>query len=191
MHLYFRRPAGRLSTKRLRGTGVDLKTNLGFVVGAPSVHPDTGQCYIRVDAPVAAPTPWLVQYLRPEPSEARSRRHLHSVYAGSSRSLWAGTRSIADQFSETTSWADILEPHGWRCLDHDPDADGARWLHPRATSACSATIRYKCLFVYSTNTVFEVTEGSDPNGYTKFRAYAVLNHGGDMRAAARELKGTR
>ena len=84
------------------------------------------------------------------------------------------------------SWADVLEPHGWRCPAH-PDEDGAIWLHPTATSSCSATIRNGCLFVYSPNTPFDVTEGGSPKGYTKFRAYAVLEHGGDMSAAARAL----
>ena len=74
------------------------------------------------------------------------------------------------------------------CRDADPDADGARWLHPTHTSACSATIRHGCLFVYSSNTVFDVTETSDPNGYTKFRAFAVLDHDGDLSAAAKALR---
>ena len=97
--------------------------------------------------------------------------------------------SVADEYTANTSWADILEPHGWTQADHrqDPDAAGARWLHPTATSACSATISNGCLFVYSPNTPFDVTEGGSPKGYTKFRAYAVLEHGGDMKAAARAL----
>jgi hypothetical protein len=81
----------------------------------------------------------------------------------------------------------VLEPQGWECLDYDPDADGARWLHPNHTSRCSATIRHGCLFVWSTNTAFAVTEPGHPRGYTKFRAYAVLNHKGDMSAAARAI----
>ena len=45
---------------------------------------------------------------------------------------------------------------------------------PTHTSACSATIKNGCLFVYTPNTPFDVTEPGDPHGYTKFRAYAVL-----------------
>jgi hypothetical protein len=41
------------------------------------------------------------------------------------------------------------------------------------------------LFVYSTNTPFEPTEAGRPHGYTRFRAWAVLEHGGDLSAAAR------
>jgi hypothetical protein len=44
------------------------------------------------------------------------------------------------------------------------------------------------LFVYSPNTPFTVTTPGDPHGYTRFRAYAVLEHGGDLSAAARALR---
>ncbi|MEZ0363419.1 AAA family ATPase [Mycobacterium sp. pUA109] len=95
--------------------------------------------------------------------------------------------SIAERYKAEHTWADILEPHGWRCRTADPDADGAIWLHPTHTSDCSATIKNGCLFVYSPNTPFEVTTSGSPHGYTKFHAYAVLNHGGDMSAAAKAL----
>ena len=176
-HLFYRRPPGKLSAKRL-GSGIDLKTSSGYVVLAPSIHPDTGNPYRRIDRPVAAPPEWLMKLLRPEPPKPPKPVRL---------SRFSGT-SIADQFCAATSWADVLMPHGWACLDADPDADGSRWLHPTATSACSATIRNGCLFVYSPNTPFDVTEPSDPHGYTRFRAYAVLNHGGDLSAAARALR---
>jgi hypothetical protein len=105
--------------------------------------------------------------------------------------LKANGHMFADEYCASASWADILVPHGWQCRDHSGDADGSRWLHPRATSPCSATVRHGCLFVWSTNTPFEVSEPSNPRGYTRFRALSVLNHSGDMSAAARALaKGT-
>jgi hypothetical protein len=179
-HRFYRRPPGKLSAKRL-GPGIDLKTSTGYVVLAPSIHPDTGNPYRRIDRPVVAPPAWLIELLRPERVEPTlAPRKLLSVFSGP---------SVADKFTESTSWADILTPHGWRCPDADPDADGARWLHPAATSACSATVHKGCLFVYSPNTPFDVTEPSDPHGYTRFRAYAVLEHYGNLSAAARALKG--
>jgi hypothetical protein len=179
-HLFLRRPPGKLSSKRL-GLGIDIKTSTGYVVLAPSIHPATGKPYTRIDRPVAAPPAWLIALLLPEAPAPIARPE-------SRRPLVNGP-SIADGYCSAVSWADVLRPHGWRFLDTDPDADGARWLHPAATSACSATIRHGLLFVYSPNTPFEVTESSQPKGYTKFRAYAVLDHGGDMKAAARALKG--
>jgi len=178
-HYFYRRPPGKLSAKRL-GAGVDVKTSTGYVVLAPSIHPHSGKPYTRIDAPVAAPPAWLIELLRPERVEPKpASRKLFSMLSGP---------SVADKFSESTSWADILTPHGWRCLDADPDADGARWLHPAATSACSATVRNGCLFVWSTSTVFDISEPGNPHGYTRFRAFALLDHGGDMSAAARALK---
>lgn len=37
----------------------------------------------------------------------------------------------------------------------------------------------------SPNTVFEVTESDSPVGYTRFRAWSILEHGDDMKTAAR------
>jgi hypothetical protein len=96
---------------------------------------------------------------------------------------------IAFELLGATSWAQVLGPHGWTCPDPDPDADGARWRHPGATNSKSATIRYGLLFVYSAATPFQPTEAGAPRGYSRFRAYAVLEHGGDLRAAARALRG--
>jgi Bifunctional DNA primase/polymerase, N-terminal len=187
-HLFFRRPPGKLSAARL-GTGIDIKTSTGYVVLPPSIHPDSGEPYVRVDAPVADPPAWVIELLAPEKTEktaytitsTRSRSPLSGHLSGS----FSG--SIADTFSQTAMWSEILMPHGWSCLDGDPEADGAKWVHPTATAKWSATIRNGCLFVYSSNTAFRVTESGNPIGYTKFRAHAVLNHAGDLSAAARSL----
>lgn len=180
-HRFVIRPAGQLDAKRL-GPGIDFKTSTGYAVMAPSIHPDSGKPYTRVDGVVATPPDWFVNLVTkpqqpPAPPRPPRRKTLMEEYFG----------SPADQYSTSTSWADILEPHGWRCLDADPDADGARWLHPTHTSACSATVRYGCLFVWSTSTVFDISEPNQPNGITRFKAYAILNHGGDMSAATRAI----
>lgn len=176
-HLYFRRPSGAISRRRLP-KGIEIKTSAGYTVQPPSIHPESGQPYRRIEAPVNAPPAWLVSLLRPEiVAPTRPCRP----------TLMRTGPSVADRFGAEVSWSQILGPHGWQCLDADPDADGARWRHPTATSACSATVRHGCLFVYSPRTPFDVTEDKHPNGYTKFRAYAVLDHDGDMSAAAKQL----
>ena len=182
-HYFYRRPPGKLSGKRL-GPGIDIKTSAGYTVMAPSIHPDSGRRYTRLDASVASPPEWLIELITPQPIEAATRESPRRSRRGGG----TFTGSVADNFCATTSWSDVLEPHGWSCADGDPDADGAIWLHPTHTSACSATVRDGCLFVYSTNTPFDVTEPGEPHGYTRFRAYAVLDHGGDLSAAARHLR---
>lgn len=190
-HRYFRRPAGDITAARLP-EGIDLKTHAGYVVAPPSLHPDTGKPYTWLDiAEVADPPRWLIDLLRPAPrpprqcSSSGGARHRPG---DNDLTAWSPGSSPADGYTASTTWAQVLEPHGWRCLDADGDADGARWLHPNATSQCSATVRNDCLFVYSPNTPLPVTEPGNPNGCTKFRAYAHLNHNGDMSAAARTIK---
>jgi hypothetical protein len=117
-HYFYCRPPGRLSAKRL-GPGVDLKTSSGYVVLPPSIHPATGQPYMQIERPVAAPPEWLIELLLPERIAPKTapRRPFPTFGCGP---------SIADRFTASTSWTDILTPHGWRCLDADPDDDGAR-----------------------------------------------------------------
>ena len=64
VHFWFARPPGRLSAKRL-GPGIDLKTDTGYAVLPPSIHPDTGRPYVRIERPVAAPPEWLMKLLAP------------------------------------------------------------------------------------------------------------------------------
>jgi hypothetical protein len=118
MHLYFRRPPGKLSAARL-GPGIDIKTSTGYVVGAPSIHPDTGNPYTRIEHPVATPPAWLVVLLLPAPAP------IGSPQKPQYRTRFYGP-STADEYCANTSWHDILTPHRWRCRDADPDADGAR-----------------------------------------------------------------
>lgn len=96
--------------------------------------------------------------------------------------------SVIHKFNDEHSWRDVV-PEGWICRDPDPDAEGARWLHPTATSDCSATIRDGSLYVWTPNTPFEQSFPGAPRGYDKFDAYALLHHGGDKSAAARSLRG--
>ncbi len=73
--------------------------------------------YTRVDGPLPVPPDWFVELVTPPPSERRS---------WAPRSLRGP--SVADAFCASTSWHEVLEPHGWECLDYDGDEDGARWL---------------------------------------------------------------
>jgi hypothetical protein len=181
-HLWFLHPGGPLSAAAL-GAGLDLKTHTGYVLLPPSRHPSTGQPYQWAD-PLADPSPlpgWLAGLLTPPTAAAAvqaSRRLRPAARTGD---------NVADRFNAQVSWAEVLGPHGWTSPDPNPDADGARWRHPAASNPKSATIRHGLLFVYSAATPFEPTEPGAPHGYTRFRAYAVLEHGGDLRAAAQAL----
>ena len=179
-HRWFLHPGGQVSAARLGG-GVDLKTHAGYLLLPPSRHPATGQPYTWAEPtlePAALPAEWR-QLLALAPPAPMVRRLSLSPGRGG---------SVADAFNQATSWTQVLGLHGWTSSDPDPDADGARWRHPGATNPKSATIRHGLLFVYSAATPFQPTEAGAPHGYSRFRAYAVLEHGGDLRAAARALR---
>jgi hypothetical protein len=92
-----------------------------------------------------------------------------------------------DRFTRETDWSEILT--GWRLLStRGPER---RWMRPengvpKQTPGCSATTGgggYDVLYVFSSNAApFEANKS-----YTKFRAYSLIHHAGDDRAAATAL----
>jgi hypothetical protein len=185
-HRWFLHPGGRLSAARL-DAGVDLKTHAGYVLLPPSRHPATGQPYAWAEPtlePAALPAAWR-RLLTPAPARAPAARRPSPPPGRAGKG-----GSVAEAFNQSTSWTQVLGPHGWSCFDPNPDADGARWRHPGASNPKSATIRHGLLFVYSAATPFQPTEAGAPHGYSRFRAYALLEHAGDLRAAARAVRET-
>lgn len=196
-HLHFLRPEGRLSTRKLalwakeRGFGEDLgegRWSAGidllhhdhrYTILPASPHPETGEPYFwrgrgPEDPPASLPE-GLVELLRPpEPTE----KPTPGPY---------DPNSIADWFSATQGFAWLTEKD-WALVRGDGSSDGSAWRHPTATNSVSATVRHGCLFVYSENTPFEVTMPDDPAGYTPFRTWAILCHGGNLSVAAREAR---
>lgn len=66
-HLYYRHPGGKLSARRLPD-GIDVKTDTGYCVVPPSLHPETGQPYVWGEHPTPEPLPFeLLTLLRVEP----------------------------------------------------------------------------------------------------------------------------
>lgn len=119
---------------------------------------------------------------RREPS--RQKGEHHSDLTPTSSQGVAGARP-GDAWAAVTTWDEILCPHGWR-RDHSTDQSD-RWTRPGKASGVSATTDYAgsgLLYVFSSSTEFET---GDDETYTKFGAYATLNHGGDLHAAALDL----
>ena len=192
---WFTRPAGQLAIKPLtewaRTRGVGEKVGISgwtcgidilhhtqrYTILPPSLHPATGQPYTWANKTKPVPmAPWLAQLITKQPTPPPPPR-------ASLRP--ADSDSVADWYSQTHTWNEILGAAGWELVSGDGDGDGSKWRHPNASAATSSSIKHGCLFVYTPNTEFEQTEEGDRHGYTRFRAYAVLEHGGDQTAAAR------
>lgn len=94
-----------------------------------------------------------------------------------------GEVSPGDDFAARTSWADILEPHGWRLVRTRGEVRD--WCRPGKREGISATTNgtgTDRFHVFSTSTEFDTTS------YSKLGALAVLEFGGDHSAAASALR---
>jgi putative DNA primase/helicase len=90
-----------------------------------------------------------------------------------------------DDFEQRTPWVDILKPHGWQLLF--TSGHTSYWRRPGKAAGVSATTgrdpQRDRLYVFTSSSEF-----TPEVPYTKFGAYALLEHGGDHSAAARELR---
>jgi hypothetical protein len=196
-HLWFARPDGRLNIKRLAQwakangvgqqagkrswtSGIDiLHHGHRYTILPPSPHPTTGNPYrwLTQDDPRDAPG-FLVHLITKDPEPER-------IEPSPALRLVKDADSIADWYSANHSWHDILPGLGWFLVAGDGDSDNSKWRHPNASAESSASVRHGCLFVYTDSTDFDPTEEGDPHGYTRFRAYSIIEHAGDLTAAAK------
>jgi putative DNA primase/helicase len=101
--------------------------------------------------------------------------------------LATSTLSPGDDFENRVDWHDILAPSGWR-VSHKGPGNERHWTRPGkemrdGTSATTGRANDRDrLYVFSTSTEFDAEVP-----YTKFGAYALLNHNGDHHAAAQTL----
>jgi Bifunctional DNA primase/polymerase, N-terminal len=93
--------------------------------------------------------------------------------------------------SDSPTLAELLEEDGWSLYRKETieDREVEHWARPGKVGT-SATLGYArdafggpALYVFSTSTAFEANRA-----YDKFGVYAVLKHGGDFKAAAKELR---
>lgn len=204
MHLVYRCPDGIEGNQKLAmwpgddgkaKAVIETRGEAGFIVSAPShgtVHA-SGAPYVRLGSGIyfdevavltAAERDTLLTIARQvdrmpvrvptaEPARIKPRPDGKDERPG-------------DRFERGASWADILEPHGWRHL-FTSGVEGF-WQRPGqpVRGKMGATTNYKgsgYFYVFSTSVEGFETE----QGYGKFRTWAILNHGGDWAAAARAL----
>lgn len=168
-------------------TLIETRGQGGYVVVAPSnsvIH-ETGRPYVLRSGRFST-----IATIEPD-----ERRDLFAV----ARSLDESVRQVeayrrgqasgdgrpGDAYAQQTSWASILEPHGWTLAYQR--GEEAYWRRPGKAQGVSATTNCRgldYLIVFSSSTPFETNRG-----YGKFSAYAKLNHADDYAAAAKALAG--
>ena len=182
IHIWFKKPD---TTSRLTdGGGIDiLHHGHRYSILPPSPHPATGLPYEWAHNGPATPIadmPDHVTHALQAPPPTPTPKRLNTTPQTNA----THTDSPADWFN--WPWHQILT--GWTLKNGDGDSDGTKWAHPTATADTSATIKHDCLFVYSPTPGLPVTETDRPQGLTKFRAYALLHHNGDLTAATHAIR---
>ncbi|MCI0701616.1 MAG: bifunctional DNA primase/polymerase [Planctomycetia bacterium] len=94
-----------------------------------------------------------------------------------------------DDFNQRIQWGDILTPHGWKV--YRSTAGATYWCRPgkspagvsASTGFCRGLSGRDLLYVFSTSAAPFDAETC----YSRFAAYALLNHHGDFKAATRAL----
>lgn len=158
-----------------------------FAIVAPSngrTHP-TGHAYERLHGDFNTIASYTVDERTALLMVARTFDEMPRVEARPKTSAAPRGHRPGDAYNARASWPQILEPHGWTLVFDR--ADVQYWRRPDKTVGISATTNYAgsdLLYVFTSSTAFNPDQS-----YSKFAAYATLEHGGDFgRAAARLVK---
>ncbi len=179
-HLFFIRPPGPLRNGSHKlGPGIDVKLGgKGYVVLPPSVHPNgTPYRWDDPEIPIAAMPGWMAALLRPEPIRPQPEQEPVSGLDGP---------RPGDLLAAEVTWAEILEPFGWRLVGRRGEIE--YWRRPgKDDEGISATVNAlgtDRLHVFSSSAYPFAPDES----YSKFGAWTVLHAGGDFAEAARRLR---
>ncbi len=184
--------------KRKLTTSIETRGEGGYVLTigcAPECHP-TGNTYDHVAGPPLTELSVLT---------AENHEIIHRVARAFDQSIAASYKeprerhdatgeSPGDAYNREVAWEEVLEPEGWS----KSHAHGRvqYWIRPGKNHGVSATTGMvsrdgnELMICFSTSAhPFKGTgrDGRAGISYTKFGAYALLHHGGDFSAAAREL----
>lgn len=189
-HLLYRCPAGVDSAMKLARTPdgkctIETRGEGSYAVksGSPAATHETGELYQLVSGGYDQIATITAEEREDLLALARSLDESPPKEEYRSPGVHNDGERVGDVFDREGSWDDILPANGWRRL-FTSSQGVTHWTRPgkkRGTSATTNARGNDYLYVHTTSTVFE------PGGYTKFRAYAILEHGGDFDAATREL----
>jgi putative DNA primase/helicase len=174
-------------------TIIELKGEGGYCLAPPSparCH-KSRRCYAFLDGKDLTMVPTITEEERQVMLDcARALNEWEDkkpkTYVPAPRRVSAGAGDLpGDDFNRRADWGDILLPHGWKWQGRSGGVD--LWCRPGKKRGTSATTNYAesdLLHNFSANAEpFE-----EETSYTKFHAYALLEHEGNFTAAASALR---
>ena len=197
-HVYYRCSViegnQKLAQSKEKRTLIETRGEGGYCLApgsSPKCH-ETGRPYLLTHGPSLPNIPTIKLSERNILLNAARQLNQVPVIVRGLTELPADMSRPGDDFNRKATWDDVLVRHGWMCVQEQ--AGERFWRRPGKNRSHSATTGFcnngdtDLLHVFSSNAApFEPGKS-----YSKFAAYALLNHGGDFRAAAKELgsKGT-
>lgn len=184
-------PNGKKTTIETRGKG-------GYFLapGSPAECHETGREYLHVGGPPLTRLESITEDERTilfrvarmfnelPPDEPEAPRKGNGAHRD-------GT-APGNDFNRRATWEEVLLPHGW--VKARQVGQQQHWTRPgktvgtSATTGLTSTAGNELLCVFSTNAhPFQIPAGKTCGTYSKFGAYALLNHNGDFAAAAKAL----
>lgn len=160
----------------------------GFVIVSPTngtCHPSGGKWQILIGSPDSIPT--LSE------SERDALYSLFTIFdqipkpehlAEEIKTKHDEHLTPGDDYNAKVTWSQILEPLGWAKVYSK--GESIAWRRPGKNEGVSATTNFNGndkLYVFSTSTIFDAERS-----YSKFAAYAKIEHNDDFRAAASALR---
>ena len=161
----------------------------GFVIVAPTngtCHPSGGAWTLLIGGPSSIPT--ITR------EERDALHHLFSMFdeipkaeyiAEEIKTKSDGPLSPGDDYNRKVSWNQILEPLGWTRV-YTTTSGVTAWRRPGKSEGVSATTNHAGtdkFYCFTTSSIFDAE-----TSYSKFAAYALIEHNGDFRAAAKSLR---
>ena len=168
---------------------IETRGENGFVIIAPtggSVHP-SGRPYVLTRGGLDSVVTLTGEERDALWDLARSFDAMPRPAAESTekgRPSFEGDVRPGDAFEQGTTWEEILGDAGWSRVY--ARGETTYWRRPGKSEGTSATTNHNgsgLLYVFSSSTPFPAEKS-----YTKFAAYAFLNHGGNFSEAARSLQ---
>lgn len=166
---------------------VETRGEGGYVIVAPShghVHP-SGQAWTQIHGGVGT-----IQTITDEQRDALFE--LARAFDAMPVPQWQPSTPTyrtsegdgpADHYNAAATWPELLEPAGWvRVYQRDQVTYWRRPGKPDGISASTNHGGHDLLHVFTSSSVFE-----PERSYTKFHAYGILHHAGDLKAAGKAL----
>lgn len=194
----------QLTGDRGKQTLIELRAEGGYVLapGCPAACHESGRLYQHVGGPFLEDAPLVTEeqlslLLGCARALDRSMGQQVAVYVGSERSAQAGDEMRPGSiYNRRATWEEVLGPAGW-AFTKVTGAGVAYVRRPGKQKGISGTVGYcrapdggDLLCVFSSNaSPLDIPPGKDHQCFSKFAAFAFLNHGGDFSKAARDLAG--